>query len=279
MDQLIEQATSKVITHLDLFFRNSPPDHSRYLIGITGRPGSGKTTIANTLCQSINSHYRHQPNLLVRSTETKEGLGIQSRDSITVADVDPIDPSMNREISIVISLDGWHYPRSVLDRFEDPVEAHRRRGSPKTFDSRGYLNFLRSLLKSTDGSSLIRAPSFSHSLKDPIPDSISISPHQRIIILEGLYTLLEDSPDWKSASSLIHLPVLIEIDPDRSKRRLINRHVLSGICQDADQASQRVDFNDHPNGEYLLSHSRKPEIIIESIEDPLIQQRGMNSSS
>lgn len=128
MDQLIEQATSKVITHLDLFFRNSPdqpspahrdpPDHSRYLIGITGRPGSGKTTIANTLCQSINSHYRHQPNLLVRSTETKEGLGIQSRDSITVADVDPIDPSMNREISIVISLDGWHYPRSVLDRFE-----------------------------------------------------------------------------------------------------------------------------------------------------------------
>ncbi|MBW0474596.1 hypothetical protein O181_014311 [Austropuccinia psidii MF-1] len=159
--------------------------------------------------------------------------------------------------------------RSVLDTFEDPVEAHRRRGAPHTFDSKFYRKFIKSLLEPTSSETLF-APSFSHTAKDPVLDAIPILPNHKIIIIEGLYTSLQEGEDWKMASSLIHLSILVNVSPQLSRQRLIQRHVSSGICSDSQQAAERVDFNDQPNGEYLLSHLRVPDLVIESVEDASI---------
>ncbi|KAA1101149.1 hypothetical protein PGT21_009072 [Puccinia graminis f. sp. tritici] len=276
MDEQLEQLSATIITHADRFFlqqdreeeEEGKENHKRYLVAIAGRPGSGKTTIARKLCRLINQHYVHQRRGLSEGEEKREERPMDSND-----DVGTVDQSTRHHqdhgIATVISLDGWHYPRSVLDQFEDPAEAHRRRGSVETFDGRSYREFVEELVTS-GGRSELRAPGFSHTKKDPIAGAIGIYPWHRIVLLEGLYTLLETPPDWRVASALIHLPIRIDVAPSVAKNRLVRRHLLSGIAADPELAAQRVDSNDLPNGEYLLNHSREPAIVISSVEDPTL---------
>ena len=59
--------------------------------------------------------------------------------------------------------DGFHLYRAELDKFSDPVEAFARRGAPYTFDTRKYLQVVKSL--KDDSTVIIYAPSFDHNVK------------------------------------------------------------------------------------------------------------------
>lgn len=48
----------------------------------------------------------------------------------------------------------------------------------------------------------IYAPSFDHSVKDPVENDIFISSSQRIIVLEGSYLLLNEEP-WNQISQMV----------------------------------------------------------------------------
>jgi pantothenate kinase len=87
----------------------------------------------------------------------------------------------------------------VLSSFEDPDLAFRRRGAPFTFDADGCVKFAKVLkympvTTSKEPELFIHAPSFDHAKKDPVPDAISISSRSRLVIVEGNYTLLNQSP-------------------------------------------------------------------------------------
>jgi pantothenate kinase len=92
--------------------------------------------------------------------------------------------------AILGGLDGWHLSRAPLEVFPEPQIAHDRRGSDRTVDGAGCVAFdfvcqLRDTSFITNGK-IITPPSFDHALKDPIPNAVSIHPHHRIIIIEGL---------------------------------------------------------------------------------------------
>ncbi|WFD30977.1 protein-serine/threonine phosphatase [Malassezia sp. CBS 17886] len=70
----------------------------RLLVGISGIPGSGKTTFAAAVADRVNRR-------------------------------------SGAECCICIGMDGWHYERNVLDTFPDAALAHARRGAAFTFDA------------------------------------------------------------------------------------------------------------------------------------------------
>lgn len=182
-------------------------------MGIAGSPASGKSTLAQLLVDDVNAAL----------------------------------PST----AVLVGLDGWHLTRAQLDAFPDSKLAHDRRGAHWTFDGPGYVEFVRSLR--TEGEvQVLSAPTFDHALKDPTPDAMAIHPCHRIVVIEGLYTFLSVEP-WKAAGELLDERWWIEVGEEEAQRRLIKRHVVSGVAKDEEEALWRAEQNDLPSSSRSLS--------------------------
>jgi len=208
----------------------------RLLVGIAGIPASGKTTLSHMIVDCIN-----------HLTENSDYLPGKA--------------------AILVGLDGWHLAREQLRAMSDPKLAFDRRGAHWTFDPVSYLSFVKQLRQPIrDSAEAIKAPSFDHALKDPLPDAIHILPFHRVIIIEGLYVLLS-SAGWKQAAELLDERWLIDINIEEARRRLVKRHVATTVASDEDEACWRADNNDMPNGVFLLANMVPPTKRIQSIED------------
>ncbi|KAJ3980701.1 P-loop containing nucleoside triphosphate hydrolase protein [Lentinula detonsa] len=209
------------------------------MIGIYGIPASGKSTFANLL-------YKYTNNLL------------------------QTDPANTTRV-ILVSLDGWHLTRAQLDQFPDPKLARDRRGSHWTFDGPSYLQFVQSLREEVwpETARIITAPSFDHAIKDPIPHAVQIHPQHRLVIIEGLYTAL-NFDFWREAALLLDERWYLELDLEEAQKRLVKRHLVSGVAKDSTEAVWRAEANDMPNGRFLLENSLEPTRVIASVEDPVL---------
>ena len=117
-------------------YRTHPPTH-RFLIGLSGVPGSGKTTLARNVVEKIN--------LL-----TQKQLGVT--------------------LAVMLPMDGYHNTRKELDGMSNPTEAHQRRGAPFTFDVVKFKELLELLkgpvVKEGDKEAkIVYAASFDHAVK------------------------------------------------------------------------------------------------------------------
>uniref|UniRef100_A0A914QK41 Phosphoribulokinase/uridine kinase domain-containing protein n=1 Tax=Panagrolaimus davidi TaxID=227884 RepID=A0A914QK41_9BILA len=191
---------------------------NRILIGIAGPPGSGKTTTAKNVCDKLNQ---------------KQGA----------------------EIAVVMPMDGFHFTRNELSKMENPEYLFKRRGAPFTFNSKALLGKVKELKSSK---TLVTAPSFDHSIKDPKENDTQIPSTIKIVILEGNYLLLKD-PIWCEISKELNQKWLIIADWEIIKERLIQRHLNAGICSNFDEALKRANENDIPNGKYIIENSVKPD--------------------
>lgn len=148
-------------------------------------------------------------------------------------------------------MDGFHYTRSFLAQMPDPENAIHRRGAAFTFDAEGFCALVRALRDPIDGKP-VRAPTFDHSVKDPVTDAIEIPTSSRIVILEGNYVSLDVEP-WRSAARLMDERWFVQIDRKVARDRLAARHVASGIVADLEAAYARVDSTDSLNGDEILA--------------------------
>lgn len=153
----------------------------------------------------------------------------------------------------------------------NPKEAFERRGAEWTFDGPAYCEFVSKLREpineapvveviAEEGGDLsnpkvnvITAPSFSHELKDPTPDAIAVLPSHRIVIIEGLYVLLS-LDRWKEAAKLLDERWYVEVDYDVARKRLVRRHVVTGVTGTEEEARIRADNNDIPSGLFPHLH-------------------------
>ncbi|KAH0838852.1 P-loop containing nucleoside triphosphate hydrolase protein [Lanmaoa asiatica] len=236
----IRRRQAQRVSAVDRLARNPVPTTARLLIAIAGVPASGKTSFAARLVQRINALLKTHPS-----------------------------PSQSESEAILIGVDGWHLTRAQLDAMDDPKRAHDRRGIHWTFDAPAYVDFVARLRHSfpTDHSDPdIYAPSFDHALKDPTPDAVVIKPSHRIVVIEGLYTMLDIDP-WRRAAAQMDERWWVHIDPARAKTRLVKRHVQTGIAKDMDEAVWRAENNDEDNGRFISRNLFAVTYTIQSIDD------------
>lgn len=203
------------------------PDGQRLLVGITGRPGGGKTTFCTALLSEIN---RRTPGQVA-----------------------------------FVPMDGFHYTRAQLDQFPDPVDAHYRRGAVDTFDAEAWFHLVRRLrdLKSDE---TISVPGFDHAVKDPEEGKLCIQGDKKIVLLEGNYLLLRKEP-WVDAANLFDERILVDTPREDTVERLARRNHAAGICSTYEETLARVLAVDVKNGDLIMSESLEPTIHIKTTFD------------
>jgi pantothenate kinase len=205
-------------------------------------------------------------------------------------------PDRDHDQAILVGLDGWHLTRAQLDVFPDPQAAHDRRGSHWTFDGAGYVKFLRQLRETTNPSTVLTAPSFDHALKDPTPDAVTIHPYHRIVLIEGLYMFLAIHP-WSDGGFLLDERWFVEIDLAEARRRLVDRHLVTGVAKDRTEAEWRADANDVPSasihqlilaypyrstfslcsdGQFIIANMLEPTRVIHSKDIPSLSRPSLD---
>jgi pantothenate kinase len=167
-------------------------------------------------------------------------------------------------------MDGYHLSRAQLSALPNPQEAHARRGAEFTFDGTSFLTLVRAIRAQTNdpNSRILFAPSFDHATKDPKADDITILPTTKIIVFEGNYLSLDKGP-WSTAAALMDELWFVEVDFELARRRLVGRHVRSGVTATMEEAERRVSENDLVNGEEIVRCRVKgiDEVIISKEDD------------
>ena len=164
-------------------------------------------------------------------------------------------------------MDGYHLSRAQLSSMPDPAHAHARRGAAFTFDPASLYSLillLRQPLSPTTPT--YYAPSFSHSLKDPIQNDIPIPSSSRILILEGNYLSLS-TPPWDAIAKETDELWFVEVDFEVAGRRLVARHVKAGIAGSEEEAWHRVRQSDLVNGRDIVDGRLEVDEVIFSRED------------
>jgi pantothenate kinase len=168
----------------------------RAILGITGKPGAGKTTLALGLVEA-----------LARRPEAGH------------------DPAW----VVHVPMDGFHLADVQLDR----LGLLDRKGAPETFDDEGYAALLARLR--AGGGATVYAPGFERSLEQPIAASIAVLPQTRLVITEGNY-LLASQRAWPRVRAQLDEVWYCDIgDPTRISR-LIERHIVFGKTAAAAEA-------------------------------------------
>ncbi|KAI1756083.1 P-loop containing nucleoside triphosphate hydrolase protein [Xylaria castorea] len=219
-------------------FQQTPEDR-RFMIAIGGIPGSGKTTLSQTVTQALNARHAN--------------LHPEVREAVPIA--------------AFVPMDGYHLTRAQLSALPDPATAHARRGAEFTFDGVSFLALVKALREPlTASSGTIFAPSFDHAVKDPKENDIAIHPGHRIVIFEGNYVVLDKQP-WSEAAGLMDERWFVDVDFDVARRRLVARHVKAGIAKDEDEARKRADENDLVNGRQIVENRTHVHEVVVSRDD------------
>lgn len=307
-------------------------ERHRVLIFVIGIPGSGKSTTARRVVEKINEMKPLEKSEKRLDKKLKRFITDDYIDKLP--DFDPeekipfedesfqprkqIFPNETTKISCrgleidsicikppkgdnasyaqVVPMDGFHLPRKVLDQFHDSDFAHKRRGSPFTFDSNLVVCAI-GLLKTTcligveDAETRvpdIDLPGFDHCLKDPTMCGVHISSNTRILVVEGLYLLLKDSP-WDGIGRMFGkttdggAPTLgvdsapipddffefwkIEVPETAARVRVAKRHLESGLASCIEKGEERFDMNDGINGKRVDLNSFSCDLSVVSVEE------------
>jgi pantothenate kinase len=175
-------------------------------------------------------------------------------------------------------MDGYHLTRMQLSLLPNPAHAHARRGAAFTFDADALLSLIRSIRAlpvPTPSNPLVPplfAPSFDHARKDPVPDDIRVDPACRVVVFEGNYLALAKGV-WAEIGAEMDEVWFVDVDREVAVRRLVERHVRSGVAGSMEEAEGRARGNDWDNGTEILGNLVRVGERVFSVEEEGWEER------
>lgn len=154
----------------------------------------------------------------------------------------------------VLPMDGYHLANTTLRS----LGRADRKGAPDTFDAFGYLALLQRLHGQRPDET-VYAPGFYREIEEPIAGSIGVDPDVRLVVTEGNYLLLEDTP-WNEVSGVLDETWYLEVDQALRLKRLVARHVQFGRSQS--EAEEWVARVDEANAERIAAGRHRASRIL-----------------
>ncbi len=151
----------------------------------------------------------------------------------------------------VVPMDGFHYDDAVLHA----RGARDRKGAPDTFDASGFFHLLRRLKLEAE----VAIPLFDRALEISRAGADIIGPQDKILIVEGNYLLLNESP-WPTALPLYDLTIWIDVDEPDLVARLMDR--WAGYGKSQAEAKAWIEGNDLPNIRRVVKGSGQADVVV-----------------
>ena len=151
----------------------------------------------------------------------------------------------------VVPMDGFHYDDAVLHA----RGARGRKGAPDTFDAQGFFHLLRRLKVEPE----VAIPLFDRALEISRAGADIIGPADKILIVEGNYLLLNESP-WPDALPLYDLTIWIDVDEAELTARLMDR--WAGYGKTEAEARAWIEGNDLPNIRRVVAGSGQADVVL-----------------
>lgn len=179
----------------------------RWIAGLAGLPGSGKSTFASRLANEVN---RRAGSLVM----------------------------------MALGMDGFHLTKAELHQMPNPDEAFARRGAPWTFDPAALSHRLKRL-RIGAGIGAVEWPDFQHEVGDPVESAYFVLPEVRLILVEGLY-LLHEAHRWDAVGESLDERWYLDVPAKVATERLTRRHMAAwGLTRE--EAHARIASNDGLN--------------------------------
>ncbi len=153
----------------------------------------------------------------------------------------------------LFGMDGFHVDNAILDR----RGLRDRKGAPETFDATGYLHALRRLRAVPKEP--VALPVFDRSMDLSRAAAVTIGPEHRIVLTEGNYLLLDETP-WSDARRLFDLTIYLDTEESILERRLRQRWLDLGLSPR--DAEKRALGNDLPNARFIKRKSAASDVTL-----------------
>jgi len=201
--KILEQHPEEIAKELRSKLEKLPLDE-RFMLGIVGYPGAGKSTASRVI-------------------------------------VDAFNKLSDSEAAIVVPMDGYHFANEKL------VEMNLLpyKGIPETFDANSFIALLEQIRKNQG---TVKAPLFDRTIEASIEDAIEIRPQHKLVVVEGNYLLLKESP-WNKIRALLNEVWFIDTALEVIYKRLIDRHKQGGRSEEG--AMEKVSSTDMPNAHLI----------------------------
>lgn len=156
--------------------------------------------------------------------------------------------------STLVPMDGFHLDNAELDR----LGRRARKGAPDTFDAESFVTLVKRV---RNRAKAVEVPGFDRVADTVQPSRYTVTSNDQIVLVEGNYLLLKDTP-WRDLHSLFDIKVMLNPGIEVLEQRLIQRwldhnHTL-------EEARERALANDIPNAHYVLANSVEADYTITS---------------
>lgn len=214
----------------DLVLHRQAKGEEIRVLGLTGPPGTGKTTVAALVAEMLES-------------AGAEVAGVAPMDGFHLSNalLDEWDLRERKGAPETFDVHGYV---SLLQRVHEVSGTPLPASAPDAPAARA--------------GALVLAPDYRRELHEPVAASIPLGP-SGIVITEGNYLGL-DRPGWREARRLIDLLVFIDTDETDIYRRLIARHEAFGKERAA--AAHWVRTVDAPNVELVNSCRGSADAVV-----------------
>lgn len=153
----------------------------------------------------------------------------------------------------VVPMDGFHLANVELER----LGRKQRKGAPDTFDAFGFIALLKRL-RVQAAEEVVYAPSYERTLEESVAGAIAVQPSTPLIVVEGNYLLLSDSP-WNQVQALLDETWFVDVPQDLRLSRLTQRHQQFG--RNAKDAADWVQHTDEPNARRIEAERAKADVM------------------
>ena len=156
--------------------------------------------------------------------------------------------------SVVVPMDGFHMLNDDLVR----LGRRNRKGAPDTFDVDGFVVLLDRIRGQAAGE-IVTAPRYDRAASAPVPDDIAVTSDDALVITEGNYLLLDQSP-WSSVRPLLDEVWFVDVDDAVRVPRLIARHIQFG--KTPDEAHEWVMRSDEANAALVATTRARADLTV-----------------